>query len=129
MIKKLIAIIPWGLNKLYLFSAYALGVYVLLATSYAVLSDLSVTSLNILFGLGLGLVGILAVPAIMSTDSGPSTISNIFIGTVFTYPFVYLLSLVASRWLPAIASNSELALAVAALPLINVIIFIGLITT
>ena len=128
MLNKLIALIPWALHKLYIFSAYSLVVYIIFAIAYALLSDLSVTSLNIIFGLGLGLAGILALPAIMSTDSGSSSASNILIGSVLGYPVVYIISLIASRWVPYIAMNNELALIVAALPLFNVLFFIIAIT-
>ena len=128
MLKKLIALIPWALHKLYVFSAYSIVVYIVFVIAYALLSDISVTSLNIIFGLGLGLASILALPAIMSTDSGSSSASNILIGSVLSYPIVYIISLIASRWVPYIAMNNELALIVAALPLFNVVFFIIAIT-
>ncbi len=124
MLNKLIAIIPWAIHKLYIFSAYSLAAYIFFGIVYALLSDLSVTSLNIIFGFGLGITGILALPAIMSTDSGPSAVSNILIGSVLGYPVIYIISLIASRWVPYVAMNNELALIVAALPLVNVLFFI-----
>ena len=76
-------------------------------------------------GLGLVVAVIRAVPAIMSTESGQSTASSIFIGTFFSYPFVYLVSLFADNLFPGIGKSSDLALAIAALPMINVAVFIG----
>ena len=119
--------IPWGVGKLYILSMYLLAGYVLVGGSYALLADLTVTGLNIVFALGLLVSAILFVPAIMSTDSGSSMASSIFIATVFSYPVVYLVSLVSSRWVPFVAENEVLALFVAALPLINVLVFISLI--
>lgn len=124
---KFLKLIPWGISKLYVLSMYMLAAYMLIGCSYALLIDLSVTTLNVVFGLGLFVVAFLSVPAVMSSDSGPSLASNLFIGTIFSYPFVYLVSLIISRWVPVVADNEGVALYVAALPLINVFIFIGLI--
>lgn len=126
---KLLALVPWGLSKLVLFSSYAMGIYILAGVLFTLLIEVSVNSLNILFGLGIVLSGVLVVPAIMSADSGSSALSKLFIGTVFSYPLVYLLSLIASRWISVIASNHELALMIAALPLINVMIIFGVVAT
>ncbi|RDH82737.1 MAG: hypothetical protein DIZ80_10685 [endosymbiont of Galathealinum brachiosum] len=106
---------------------YMLGSYIVLATAYALLSNLTVTTLNIIFGLGLILSGVLYIPAIISTDSGSSTSSNIFISTVFSYPIVYLISLICSRWVPVIEKNESTSIFIAALPLINILVFILLI--
>ena len=128
LISKLSAIIPWGLKKIYHYSAYAIIAYILLGTAFSLVSELDVVYLlNIVFGFGLVLAGILFIPAIMSTDSGPSTASSIFMGTVFSYPLVYLISLFAGSWIPGITPNSDLAIAIAALPLINIVILAGLI--
>lgn len=130
MISKLIAIIPWGLKKIYHYSAYAIIAYILLGTLFSLLTNLDLINiLNIVFGFGLILAGIMVIPAIMSTDSGSSTASSIFIGIVFSYPFVYLFSLFAGSWIPGIYTNYELALGIAALPLLNVVAFAGLVIT
>ena len=102
----------------------------MLGTLFSLLTNLDLINiLNVVFGFGLILAGIMVIPAIMSTDSGPSTASSIFIGVVFSYPFVYLFSLFAGSWIPGIDSNYELAIAIAALPLINVLVFAGLVIT
>ena len=130
VISKLIAIIPWGLKKIYHYSAYAIIAYIFLGSLFSLLTNLDLINiLNIVFGFGLILAGIMVLPAIMSTDSGSSTASSVFIGTVFSYPFVYLFSLFAGSWIPGIDSNYELAIAIAALPLINVLVFAGLVIT
>ena len=118
---KLIALIPWGLNKLYIFSIYLLTGYMLLGITYSLVSDLSVYTMNILFGLGLIPFIILAIPAIMSTDSGRSTLGTMIVTSVASYPIVYITSLIASRWIPGVSIKSELAIMLAAMPLINVI--------
>ena len=125
MIGKIIAAIPWGLRQIHRFAAYALAVYVIVGILVALLGNLDhAYVLNIIGGMGLVAASILIVPAIMSTDSGPSTASSIFIGTVFSYPFVYLFSLFADNLFPSIGKSSDLALAIAALPMINVAVFI-----
>jgi hypothetical protein len=127
LFKKIIALIPWGLRQIHRFAAYAMAVYVIVGTLVALLGNLDHTYvLNIIGGIGLVAAGILIVPAIMSTDSGPSTASSVFIGTVFSYPFVYLFSLFADNLIPGIEKNGDLALAIAALPMINVLVFIGM---
>ena len=127
MFKKIIARIPWGLRQIHRFAAYALAVYVIVGTLVALLGNLDNTYvLNIIGGIGLVAAGILIIPAIMSTDSGPSTASSVFIGTVFSYPFVYLFSLFADNLISGIEKNGDLALAIAALPMINVLVFIGM---
>ena len=118
---KLIALIPWGLNKIYIFSIYLLAGYMLLGTAYSLISDLSVYTMNILFGLGLIPFVILAIPAIMSTDSGPSTSGTMVATAVASYPIIYMISLIASRWIPGVPVKSDLAIMLAAMPLINVI--------
>jgi len=118
---KLIALIPWGLNKIYIFSIYLLAGYMLLGTAYSLISDLSVYTMNILFGLGLIPFVILAIPAIMSTDSGPSTSGTMVATAVASYPIIYIISLIASRWIPGVPVKSDLAIMLAAMPLINVI--------
>lgn len=118
---KLIALIPWGLNKLYVFSIYLLTGYMLLGIAYSLISDLSVYTMNILFGLGLIPFLILAIPAIMSTDSGRSTLGTMIATTVASYPIVYITSLIASRWIPGVPVKSDLAIMLAAMPMINVI--------
>ena len=118
---KLIALIPWGLNKIYIFSIYLLSGYMLLGTAYSLISDLSVYTMNILFGLGLIPFVILAIPAILSTDSGPSTSGTMVATAVASYPIIYIISLIASRWIPGVPVKSDLAIMLAAMPLINVI--------
>ena len=130
MFSKLIEIIPWGLKTIHRFAVFAIIAYVLLGSVFSLFSNLDIVYLlNILFGFGLIVALILVVPAIMSTDSGTRTASNIFIATVFSYPLVYLISLFAGSWIPGIESNGDLAIAISALPLINVIIFSGLVIT
>ena len=120
----ILSLIPWGLNKIRIAAAYLLAAYIILGTSFTLVSDLTVTNLNIIFAMGIVIAGILVIPAIMSSDSGPSTSSNIFIITVLSYPVVYIISLVASRWIPIIASNSELSILFASMPIINILLFV-----
>lgn len=129
MLKNILSIIPWGIKQIHRFAAYALAAYIILGSLISLLGNLDATSaLNIVGGIGLVLSSFLFIPAAMSADAGHNVTSSIFMATVFSYPVVYLFSLFASNWMPSIEDNSDMALAIAALPIINIVIFIGLIT-